>query len=354
MSKQIVVVGAGVIGLTCAWILSEKGYKVTIVANRFPSTFNDDIDYTSPWAGAHFRPFPSTNEGDLKDFPLTRVTFDVLKEISAKFPESSVKFMKGIDYVEADEELYASLSTGYAEGLKNFEIISKELLPKNVKFGAKYDSWCLNSPLYLQFLERRLRMYYGVEFVNSTVVSLKAISQNFPNSSIINCTGLGLRYDGGYDSKCFQVRGQTLLVRPPKNCPYKNMTVTHRLPGGKYSFVIPRPFDGGIIVGGTRQPGVLTAAPNYEDKEELIKNAMERFPELIIYDDNGNPTLDVKKINVGFRPMRQGGVRLEKERIPNSSNSIIHCYGFGSSGFEMSWGAAELVFKLVEDVQSKF
>lgn len=350
MSKEILIIGAGVIGLTNAWILSENGYKVKIIANRFPSTFNDDIDYTSPWAGAHFRPFPATNEDDLKNFPLTRKSFKVFKKISKNFPESSVTFMQGIDYVEADEEAYANLNPGYSDALENFKIIPKSELPSNVKFGAKYDSWCLNSPLYLQFLERRLKMYYDVEFILATLVSIETASQLYPNHTIINCSGMGLKYNGGYDSNCFAVRGQTLLVKPPKKCTYKHKTITYRLSDGKYSFVIPRPFDGGIIVGGTRQPGNLNSKPDMNDKEALIEKAIERFPELVIY-ENDKPTLDVKKINVGFRPMRKGGVRLDREIIDETE--VIHCYGFGSSGFEMSWGAAELVLNLVNSVSAK-
>lgn len=348
MSKQVVIVGAGVIGLTCAWVLSEEGYDVSIIANRFPSTFNGETDYTSPWAGAHFRPFPSLTDGDLKDFPLTRVTYDTMKRIACDHPESSVTFMKGVDYVEADEEPYKTLKTGYADGLQNFKLLKD--LPPNVKFGAEYDSWCLNSPLYLQFLERRLKMYYGVKFVFATLSSLKQAAQLYPSAQLINCSGLGLKYNGGLDEKCFQVRGQTLLVKPPKKCSYKNMTITHRLPGGKFSFVIPRPFDGGIIVGGTRQPLNFNYAPDDLDTAELISNAISRFPELVVYRE-GKPTLDVKKINVGFRPMRVGGTRIEREIV--ETTTIIHCYGFGSSGFEMSWGAAELVLKLVSTINVK-
>lgn len=351
MSQDIIVVGAGVIGLTCAWILSESNYKVKIIAKKFPSTFNDDTDYTSPWAGAHFRPFPSANKGDLKDYSLTRVTFNKMKQLSTDFPESSIKFMKGIDYIEDNEDQYKNLSPGYSEGLSNFEIIEKSKLPPNVKFGAQYDSWCLNSPLYLQFLERRLKMYFNVDFISTSLVSLEEVSLMFPNSVIVNCSGMGLCFNGLYDPDCFKVRGQTLLVRPPKDCIYNNMTVSYRLADNKYSFVIPRPFDGGIIVGGTRQPGNLKSKPDMDDKNELVSNALKRFPELAV-NIKGEKKLDIKKINVGFRPMRKGGVRLEREVIKNTK--IIHCYGFGSSGFEMSWGAAELVLELIENVHSKF
>lgn len=350
MSEVIIVVGSGVIGLTCAWILSENGYNVKIIADNFPSTFKDETNYTSPWAGAHFRPCPATSEGDLKDFPLTRDSFKIFKDISETFPESSVRFMKGIDYIEANEKPYVGLSKGYSEGLENFEIINKRDLPENVKFGATYDAWCLNSPLYLQFLERRLKMFYNVAFKHTNLVSLKQISQIYQGCTIINCSGMGLSYNGGYDPNCYPVRGQTLLVRAPKNCVYRNMTVTYRLSDDKYSFVIPRPLDGGIIVGGTRQPENLDATPSMSDTEELISNAMKRFPELITY-QNGNPILDIKKINVGFRPMRKGGVRLERECFDNVQ--IIHCYGFGSSGFEMSWGAAQLVLQLLQKLPSK-
>lgn len=350
MTKDIVIVGAGVVGLTCAWILAEEGFHVKIIANKVPSSFKDDTNFTSPWAGAHFRPFPANNAGDLKDFPMTRTTFAVFKEIAYKYPESSVSFMKGVDYVEADEEPYTRLNPGYAEGLESFQVLDSRTLPANVKFGSMYETWCLNAPLYLQFLERRLRMYYGVEFVTATLISLQQVSLNFPGATIINCSGMGLQYKGGYDKACFQVRGQTLLVRVPKDCIYKNMTVTHRLSNEAFSFVIPRPCDGGVIVGGTRQPGNMASTPSLDDTENPVKHAVERFPELLVYKE-GIPTLDIVKVNVGFRPMRKGGVRLEKEIVGKAT--IIHCYGFGSSGFEMSWGAAKHVSNIIDMVCSK-
>lgn len=45
--QQVVVVGAGVIGLTCALHLVNKGHKVLVVAKHFPGDLN--IEYTSPW-----------------------------------------------------------------------------------------------------------------------------------------------------------------------------------------------------------------------------------------------------------------------------------------------------------------
>jgi D-amino-acid oxidase len=49
MSTSVVVIGAGVIGLTTALLLQKKGYQVTIVAKYVPGDMN--IEYTSPYSG---------------------------------------------------------------------------------------------------------------------------------------------------------------------------------------------------------------------------------------------------------------------------------------------------------------
>lgn len=48
--KEIIVIGAGVVGLTTALKIQEQGtYRVTIVAENFP-TDPKSIRYTSHWA----------------------------------------------------------------------------------------------------------------------------------------------------------------------------------------------------------------------------------------------------------------------------------------------------------------
>jgi D-amino-acid oxidase len=49
-AKHVLVVGAGVIGLTTAWTLLDHGYKVTVMAEAFAS--RDGKRLTSQIAGA--------------------------------------------------------------------------------------------------------------------------------------------------------------------------------------------------------------------------------------------------------------------------------------------------------------
>jgi D-amino-acid oxidase len=50
---DVLIIGAGVIGLTTALFLLEQGYRVNVVAEHQPGEYHPD--YTSPWAGAHWR-----------------------------------------------------------------------------------------------------------------------------------------------------------------------------------------------------------------------------------------------------------------------------------------------------------
>lgn len=61
------------------------------------------------------------------------------------------------------------------------------------------------------------------------------------------------------------------------------------------------------------------------------------------------PTLSKETLigtNVGVRPVRQSGIRIEKQII--ESKTIIHNYGYGGSGLTVSWGGASNVAALVE------
>jgi len=338
---EIIVVGAGVIGLSAALALSEKNYKVKVIATHFP---NDPLNprYTSPWAGAHFRPFPSKSPKEFEESQLTRKTLRYFEKLAVDEPQSSIQFIEGVDYLE-NQGIYGVDAKGFYEGIEGMEQIPNNELPNGVEFGAKYKTWVLNSPLYIQYLQRKLIFRYGVEFIKAELVSLKQVSQAYPNSVIVNASGLGLQYNGGYDPKSFVIRGQTLLVRAPPDHPYEKKTITHQSKNGLWTFVIPRPLDGGLIVGGTKQVNDFASVPKEADTKQLITKSKELYPEIFI-----NGKLDIKNINVGFRPAREGGSRIELEKV--GKQYIVHDYGFGGMGYEMSRGSAEKVAELVESI----
>lgn len=341
MTSEIVVVGAGVIGLTTALVLAENNYKVTIVAKHFPS---DPLssEYTSPWAGAHFRPFPSRSASDERERNMTRVTQEHFKKLSTIEPHSSVRFVEGIEYFEAPDSYYSEIGGGYSDRMEEFKVLEQKELPQGVVLGTSYKTWVINSPHYIRYLQNQLAFRYGVQFHRCDLQSLQQVSKIFPKATLVNCSGRGLQFYGGYDPEGFLIRGQTLLVRAPPGCPYLDKTITHQSKDGQWTFVISRPLDGGIILGGTKQIGDTDPNPRPQDTQGLIERGRILYPKL--FDENQE--LDVRHINVGFRPARKGGVRVEIER-PTANCSVIHAYGAGGMGYELSYGMAQEVLELV-------
>jgi D-amino-acid oxidase len=50
---------------------------------------------------------------------------------------------------------------------------------------------------------------------------------------------------------------------------------------------------------------------------------------------------------VGLRPYRDGGVRLEHERTADGID-VVHCYGHSGGGVTLSWGCAKDVVEIVK------
>ena len=57
--------------------------------------------------------------------------------------------------------------------------------------------------------------------------------------------------------------------------------------------------------------------------------------------------LSVIRHSVGLRPLRIGGVRLEKEKIRGVS--VVHNYGHGGFGYQSSYGCSQVAVQLTEE-----
>lgn len=373
MPDSVVIVGAGVIGLTIAHQLlleiqdkssAAKVKKLTFVSRNYP---NDDPlthEYTSPWAGAHFRPFPhrpETFETDKRESAYTRVTYKFFQKYAAEHPESTIEFMKGVDWLAEPTSEYLGLGPGLArDSLIDLKTLSGPQLPSGVKYGCEYLTWCLNAPVYLKFLQTQvqqlcLRLGIPLEFSRLTLTSLQDVEKWFPGTDVLfNASGTGLQYSGGYDPQSFAIRGQTLLLNVPNptTIRYANATITHQGQDGLWTFVIKRPAINGqpqYILGGTKQLGDDLVMPREADTEALLSRARKLFPDLMFPDGS----FHIVRTNVGFRPAREGGSRVELQTLPASGLKIVHAYGFGGMGYEISVGAAQHAIGLYKTKLSK-
>lgn len=361
---NIVICGSGVIGLSVAYELLQTRElcptTLHIISQHFPSDVPVSHEFTSPWAGAHFRPFPhrpQTYSSDKRESGYTRVTYQRIKTIAGRHPDATIEFMKGVDLLEEPSPEYDGLSPGFnKETLDGFRKLEAQELPSGVKSGFEYRTYCLNAPEYLKFLQTQLVSLCkerGVKLVlkRMTLRSLAQIYDVFPEcGAIFNCTGQGLQLDGGYDPACFPIRGQTLLIDVEHESKFSRATITHQDRNGNWTFVIKRPSVHGkkaqYILGGTKQPGDSLVVARDIDSQAIMDRARRIFPELL-----SGSEFSVAGVNVGFRPAREGGSRVELEKT--ARGPIVHAYGLGGMGYETSLGVAAHALQLYQQEINK-
>lgn len=96
-----------------------------------------------------------------------------------------------------------------------------------------------------------------------------------------------------------------------------------------------------VVLGGTFQLDNWNTNPDSHDTEKILRMCAKCLPAL--------KQIDPELVQVGLRPYRDGGVRLEHERIEQGLD-IIHCYGHSGSGVTLSWGCAKDVVELVKSI----
>ncbi|ROT39707.1 nucleotide-binding domain-containing protein [Sodiomyces alkalinus F11] len=354
MSKpNIAVIGAGVIGLSVAVRLQAEGHHVTIIAKDFPSPFETvdsraAINYASQWAGAHNRFWPPRDDNDtlaVRDHAMSLTTFDRMDDIARRHPEAGITFMKGVEYLEDPAPEYRNLSTDRAAqlGYRDFRLYRPDELPDDrVKLGFEYRTWCVNPMVYCSYLLRRF-VRSGGKAVRRELLHEREVftipELVEPARVVLNCSGCGFG-----DPNSFITRGQTCVVA--NEC---SETVTRQKADGSWTFVIPRNFDGGTIIGGTKEPDNWESEPSPAVRTRLLDAFAATYPPIL---RAGGGKMHVLRDIVGRRPTRKGGMRLEKEDL-GDGRLIIHAYGLGGRGYELSWGVAEAVVDLLSSGRAR-
>ncbi|KAF9788342.1 D-amino-acid oxidase [Thelephora terrestris] len=339
--KGVVVIGAGVVGLTTAIRIQEHGgYHVTIVAETVPGD-TKSIRYTSPWAGAHH---VSAAFGDLKLKQLDKETFDIMWEMSKAGSETEGLFLRvhQTDYYEVQPSQDVPF-----EWMPNFQLLRTDLIEGTV-LAASFATITIDTPVYLPYLLARF-LAKGGSVIRSSLQHISqvlegALTASKPDALVV-CAGIGARFLGGVEDKdVHPIRGQTVLIRAPW------VKFGRTLNGkGEVTYIIPRR-SGDVILGGTRDVDDWYPKPRPETKIEILKRSIALAPELAPPGIK-NPTYEdliplVIEDGCGLRPGRKGGIRLERETV--SGIPVIHNYGHGGYGYQSSWGSAFVALKLLD------
>jgi D-amino-acid oxidase len=303
---DIVVVGAGVVGLTTAISLAEAGLSTRVVAAEPPSAV------TSVAAGAIWGPVRCGPADRCHDWARTG-----LAVLSALTDEESAGVHRLSGRVVGRT---ADTPPAWGDLLSDARLLPAEERPAGFAFGWSYTAPAVNMPVYLEYLLGRYARAGGTVGY-ATVASLA--SADAP--AVVNCTGIGAR-SLVPDASVVPVRGQIVVVENPG---VSEFYIDHGAPGGS-DYVYAFPHGDVVVLGGTAEEGASDWAPRPEVSARILRDCAAVFP--------GLRGARVVAERVGLRPCRPE-VRLESEPLPGG-RTLWHNYGHGGAGVTLSWGCA--------------
>jgi len=296
---RIVVVGAGVTGLSVAVRLLEAGHRVDVLARDLP------LETTSSVAAALWYPYLALPREKVASWAKT--SYDVFASL-AGHGVPGVLMRRGTEvFSEPTPDPW------WRDAVPALERITP---------GEPYaDAWSFVSPVI--DMPRYLGWLAGqVEDLGGTITRMALSALPDRAEVVVNATGLGARRMAG-DPSVLPVRGQVVYV--------EQVGVDHWwLDGAGPVYVVPRSKD--VVVGGTDDEGEWDRRPDPDVAKLILERAVELVPELARARVLGH--------KVGLRPARPE-VRLERV------DHVIHCYGHGGAGVTLAWGCADDVAEMV-------
>jgi D-amino-acid oxidase len=317
--QPVIVVGAGVVGLSCGVRLAEAGFDVEVVAREAP------LATTSAVAAAIWYPY--------RAYPFDRVlawsatTYAELCHLADADPDAEpdagVRVRTGVELLRDDRP-----DPWWARAVPAVETVGAERVPAGYRGGWRFPSPVVDMPRYLPWLERRLAAAGG----GLTLGAVDDLSTLGP--LVVNCSGLGAR-ELADDLTVEPLRGQVVVVEQVGIDEWMVDDTDPEHP----TYVIPRTDD--VVLGGTDDAGTWDLEPDPDVAASIVARTHTLVPELAAARVLGH--------KVGLRPTRPT-VRLECERRPQQA--VVHCYGHGGSGVTLSWGCADEVLRLVRTATS--
>jgi D-amino-acid oxidase len=354
--QRVLVIGAGVSGLTSALCLSARGFGVTVVAKEFAPRV------TSVVAGALWE-WPPGVCGYHQDQASLARSKAWSAESYERFAELANEPGTGV-FMRPATFYFKHLVRDNPKSLEKMEELRSKVLGfahdatlieangVNRSIGLR-DAYTHIAPMidtddYLKWLTDQVASA-GCRIVHQTITgNLRGqgptLLDRYGADVIVNCSGLGSR-ELAADSM-YPLRGALIRVRNDgRAMPIVSQAhcVSHDPSSSVQDivFIVPRG-RAWIVLGGLVEPDewdTEIGLDNHPPVRKMLERCIEFLPAL------RNAEIDrAEPVRVGLRPFRRQNVRLEAE--PDAR--IIHNYGHGGAGVTFSWGCAREVADQVE------
>ncbi|AGL18308.1 FAD-dependent oxidoreductase [Actinoplanes sp. N902-109] len=310
---DVVIIGAGVSGLTTGILLAEAGKRVLIRTAQLPA------ETTSAAAGALW-------DHDYAQHPQIprwgRRTYDEWTAIQG--PHSGVRFVTGIGASRVER----SMPVDFPAEAKVRACPAGEL-PRGFLSGWRCTLPVVDMPVYLSYLEGRFVAGGGTLDIGR----IKHLEEVFDEAgTVVNCAGIGAAALVKTDSEIEAVRGELVVVDNPGISEF-----FAEYTDGLVDMVYLLPQGDKLVLGGTADRSGRSRRHEDETAAHIIDRCARIRPEVL--------RARILEYRVGVRPER-AKVRVERELVDGFP--VVHNYGHGGSGVTLSWGCAERVAELID------
>lgn len=374
-SPHVLVVGAGVTGLMTAWVLLDKGYRVTIASKGW-ANFSTGDRLTAQIAGALWEFPPAVCGAHTDRISLSHSkrwamdayhAWDAIASVPELRRASGVRMMPAGFFfpaaVEDDAAQLSKMAEIMASGVRGFRHDRRILEQRDVDpgYGAQ-DAYEFLAPVIdtdqcmtwlLGMVLSKGASTVTEEITGDLLFQERTLRARFSADAIVNATGLGATDLAG-DASSYPVRGALIrVVNDGRDFPKVESALTITADAvhdvNEIVFLVPRN-DNILLLGGITQP--REAALDLTLDSPIVQRMRRRCEAFL-------PCLKRARVDAtyplaqGLRPFRSRNVRVERElrSTPgtNHPSRIVHSYGHGGSGWSLSFGCAGDVVRLVEE-----
>lgn len=310
-SEEILVLGAGVIGLTSAVCIAEAGLPVRVRTAVSPQMTHSRVA-GAMWGSSFAGPAESVKRW-------ATIGLGAFRDLASE-PQSGVRIASGTLASRRHSE------PPPPEMFPGVGIQPSSNTPDGFlgAFSARLP--LIDMPRYLDYLSARLTAASGVIEVRPVGSLTEAAKQA---TAVVNCAGLAAR-ELASDPSLRAVRGEHVVVENPG---LQDFFMEEPL-GSEWSCIFPH--GDRVVLGGTASPDDW----NVDSDPASARRILERCADI----ETRLRESRVIEHQVGLRPTRPV-VRLERE--PLAGAVVLHNYGHGGSGVSLSWGCARELTELL-------
>lgn len=358
---KVLVIGAGVSGLTTAICLRESGFRVVIVADRFTPNL------TSIVAGAlwEWPPAVCGKHGTPRSLERSKVwcmvAYEKFKQIQSKYGSEQTGvylrdayfyFKDAIENRPSDLKKMNELKDkvdGFQRGLHIVRDTIDLGFQGGIKDAYKHQAPMVDTDIYMKWLFQYVKDI-GCEIIQDQItVNILQHEQEliecFGVKAIVNCAGLGSIVTTG-DPSMYPLRGALVRVKNLDGIISDAHCIAHDDSSNNEQdiiFIVPRGKDDIVVLGGLAQPNQWDTNLSLEIQiiRQMYDGCLQFLQEL-----RDLPLDENEPVRTGLRPLTEKNVCVE--RVPDTR--VFYNYGHGGSGVTLSWGCSTEIVRRVEEM----